>query len=150
MPDLFLHTLSRFIHISSVILLLGGIAYARQVLVPVLNVLPEDKRMQAAAGSQLRYRNTLFTLLALIVISGLYNFLAYEGPKHSQGYQIWFGIKMLLVAHILVTAILWALSPYGDVEFAGKSKHRLISIGAAGFTVVLISAYLRSLTLRGL
>jgi len=73
--DLLLHTLARFIHISSVILLLGGIVYARQVLVPVLNVLPEDKRMQAAAGSQLRYRTTLFSLLALIVISGLYNFL---------------------------------------------------------------------------
>jgi len=57
---------------------------------------------------------------------------------------------MLLVAHILATGILWALSPYGDVEIAGKSKHRLISLGVAGFIVVLISAYLRSLTLRGL
>ena len=150
MTDLLLHTLARFIHISSVILLLGGIVYARQVLVPVLNVLPEDKRMQAAAGSQLRYRTTLFSLLALIVISGLYNFLTYSGPMHSQAYQIWFGIKMLLVAHILATGILWALSPYGDVEIAGKSKHRLISLGVAGFIVVLISAYLRSLTLRGL
>jgi predicted exporter len=148
--DLFLHLLSRFIHIGSVILLLGGVVYARQVLVPVLNTLPEDLRMQAAAGTQLRYRTTLYVLLVLIVISGLYNFFSYPGPKHGQTYQIWFGIKMLLVAHILSSAILWATAPYGDITVAGKSKHRLISIAISGIIVVFISAYLRSLTQRGL
>jgi hypothetical protein len=135
---------------SSVILFLGGVIYARQVLVPVLNTLPEDVRMQSAAGSQFRYRTTLFTLLSLIVVSGLYNFLSYAGPKHGQAYQMWFGIKMLLVAHMLASAILWATSPYGDVTVAGKGKHRLFSIAVSGVIVVLISAYLRSLTLSGL
>lgn len=149
-PDFLVHLLSRFIHISSVIVFLGGVIYARQVLVPVLNVLPEDIRMQSAAGTQMRYRTTLFVLLALIVLSGLYNFLTFAGPKHGQAYQIWFGIKMLLVAHIAATGILWATSPYGDVTVAGKSKHRLTSIAISGFIIVLISAYLRSLTLSGL
>lgn len=149
-PDFFLHLLSRFIHISCVIIFLGGVIYARQVLVPVLNTLPEDVRMQSAAGTQIRYRTTLYVLLALIVVSGLYNFLTYSGPKHGQAYQIWFGIKMLLVAHLCATGILWATSPYGDVTVAGKSKHRLTSMAIAGLIVVLISAYLRSLTLSGL
>jgi hypothetical protein len=86
----------------------------------------------------------------VIVLSGLYNFLSFEGPKHGQTYQIWFGIKILLVAHVLASAILWATSPYGDVTVAGKSKRRLIGIAISGSIVVLISAYLRSLTLRGL
>jgi uncharacterized membrane protein len=145
-----LHILARFLHIGSVILFLGGAVYARWVLNPVLNVLPEAMRMQAAAGAQLRYRNTLYTLLVLIVISGLYNFLTYSGPRHSQSYQIWFGVKMLLVAHLLATAVLWATSPYGDAAIGGKSKQRLLSITISGGIVVLISAYLRSLTLRGL
>jgi hypothetical protein len=148
--DLVLHILFRYLHIASVILFLGGVVYARQVLSPVLNVLPEDLRMQAAAGAQLRYRATLYTLLLVIVLSGLYNFLTYTGPKHGQTYQIWFGIKMLLVAHILVSAILWATSPYGDVTVAGKSKRRLLSIAISGLIVVLISTYLRSLSLAGL
>lgn len=147
-PDLLIHTVFRFIHIISVILLLGGLIYARQVLVPVLNSLPEDWRMQSAAGSQLRFRNTLYLLLVLTVGSGLYNFVA--GPKHGQTYQIWFGIKILLVLHILASAILWATSPYGDVAISGKSKRRLVSITISGIIVVAISAYLRSLTLRGL
>lgn len=149
-PDFLLHLLSRFIHIGSVIVFLGGVVYARQVLVPVLDTLPEDMRMQSAAGAQMRYRSTLFGLLILIVASGLYNFFSYTGPKHGQAYQIWFGIKILLVAHILTSAILWATTPYGDVTVAGKSKHRLLSIAISGLIVVAISAYLRSLTLSGL
>lgn len=146
--DLFYHVLFRFIHISSVIALLGGIVYARQVLVPTLNSLPEEVRLEAAGRAQRKYRSTLYTLLILIVGSGLYNLLG--GPKHSYTYQVWFGIKMLLVAHIISAAILWVTSPYGDVTVAGKSKHRLVSIAISGLIVVLISAYLRSLTQRGL
>jgi len=147
-PDLLLHLVFRFIHIVSVIAFLGGVFYARWVLVPVLNSLPEDLRMQSAAGAQLRYRRILFVLLALIVGSGLFNFLA--GPKHGETYQIWFGIKMLFVAHILSAAILWASSPYGDVKIAGTSKRRLLSVAISGIIVVFISAWLRSLSQRGL
>ena len=147
-PDFIFHLLFRFIHIAAVISLLGGAVYARQVLVPILNSLPEDVRVESAGKAQRKYRTTLFTLLVLIVGSGFYNLLG--GPRHSYGYQIWFGIKMLLVAHIVAVAVLWATSPYGDVSVAGKGKHRLLSIIVSGLLVVLISAYLRSLTLRGL
>ena len=138
--------LPRFIHIFSAIVLLGGALYARHVLTPVLNVLPDDKRMQAAAGAQLRYRSVLFTFVALSLLSGIYNFLR---VPHSHVYQIAFGIKMLFVLHIYATVILWATSPYGDVEMAGKKKRRTLSIVIAGAIVVLISAYLRSLSMPG-
>jgi hypothetical protein len=146
--DLFLNIISRFIHISSVVILLGALFYARQVLVPTINFLPEALRAEAAADSQRRFRNPLFSLLVLIVASGFYNF--FTGPKHGRDYQIWFGIKMLLVAHLVATAILWATSPYGDVVVNGKGKRRLLSLTISGLVVIAISAYLRSLTLRGL
>ena len=60
-----------------------------------------------------------------------------------------FGIKMLLVLHIYATAVLWGTSPYGDVNIAGKNKRRVLSISIAGLLVVLISAYLRSLSMPG-
>ncbi len=149
-PDLFVHFLFRFVHIGSVILFLGGAFYSRQVLVPAFNLLPDELRRQSAVAAQVRWRTTLYLLLILIVGSGLYNFFSYAGPKHSSAYQIWFGIKMLLVAHILATSILLATSPYGDVKVEGKSTRRLVSLVISGFVIVLISAYLRSLTLRGL
>lgn len=138
----------RFVHIVSVILFLGGVVYAARVLVPVLNSLPEELRIETASQAQRRFRERLFVLLVLIVGSGLYNF--FEGPKHGQAYQIWFGIKMLLVAHILSASILWATSPYGDVTVGGKRKHRLLSISISGLIVVFISAYLRWLNQHGL
>lgn len=141
-----LHVLARFIHIISAIFILGGAFYAHRVLTPVLDVLPEDKRMQAAAGAQLRYRSILFTFVGLSLFSGLYNFLR---SPHSHLYQMAFGIKMLAVLHIYATVILWATSPYGDANFAGKNKHRGLSITIAGVIVVLISAYLRSLSMPG-
>jgi hypothetical protein len=147
-PDILLHIVSRFIHISSVVILIGGLFYARQVLLPVLNALPDELRGEAAAVTQQRFRNPLFVLLALIVGSGLYNFLT--GPHHGTAYQAWFGVKMLLVLHIAAAAILWATSPYGDVATAGKSKRRLLGLLISGLLVIAISAYLRSLTLRGL
>ncbi|MGI9074869.1 MAG: hypothetical protein ACR2JB_26935 [Bryobacteraceae bacterium] len=147
-PNLVYHVLFRFIHISSAIALLGGIVYARQIPVPTLNALPEEVRLDAAGRAQKKYRSTLFTLLVLIVGSSFYNLLG--GPKHAYAYQMWFGIKMLLVAHIFSAAILWVTSPYGDVRVGGKSKHRLVSIAVSGLMVVLISAYLRSLAQQGL
>jgi len=145
--DLIFHLLFRFVHIASVILFLGGLVYARWVLTPALESVPEDARIKAAAEAQRRFRSVLFTLLFLIAISGLYNFLA--GPKHGSTYHIWFGIKVLLVAHITAASVLWATMPYGEVNAAGKAKYRTLSIIVSGFLVVFISVYLRSLTLRG-
>lgn len=143
-----LHIVFRFIHIVSVVMLIGGLFYARRVLTPVLNTLPEDIRGRTASETQQRFRKPLFLLLVLIVGSGLYNVLT--GPHHTRNYEIWFGIKMLLVAHIIAASILWVTSPYGDVSVAGKGKHRLLSLIISGFIVIAISSYLRSFTLPGM
>ena len=144
--ELLLPIIFRFIHIICAILLLGGAFYAHRVLTPVLNTLPEDKRMQAAAGAQMRYRTIPYTLVAFSLLSGIYNFLR---VPHSRAYHIAFGIKMLGVLHIYATLILWGTSPYGDINIAGKNKRRLLSIAITGAIVVFISAYLRSLSMPG-
>lgn len=138
----------RFLHIASVAGLVGGALYARTALTPVLNALPEPERATAAKHAQRRFRISLFVLLVLIVFSGLYSFLT--GPKHTAVWQMAFGIKMLLVLHILATAILWATSPYGDVAVAGKGKRRLASLVTSGFLAILVASYLRYLTGLGL
>ncbi len=148
--DLVLHLISRFVHISSAILLLGGAFYARQVFLPVLSGLPSGQVDLAARTGQSSFRTTLWSLLVLIVLSGLYNFTTYSGPKHTSSYQMWFGIKMLLVLHVLATAILWGTSRYSGETSIGKSNRRLLSMVISGFLIVFISAYLRSLSQRGL
>ncbi|HWF46099.1 MAG TPA: hypothetical protein VG168_03765 [Bryobacteraceae bacterium] len=143
--EFLLPVVMRFIHIGSVVLFLGGTVYARQVVAPLLASLPEPTRESAANIARTRYRGTLFTLLGLILLSGLYNLLV-AAPKHTNTWQIWFGIKMLLVLHVFVTAILWATSPY----IPAKSDRRLLGIAISGLLIVFISAYLRWLSQHGL
>ena len=143
-----LAVLMRFLHIASVAGLVGGALYARAALTPVLNALPEAQRASSAQSAQARFRTSLFVLLILVVFSGLYSFLT--GPKHTSTWHMMFGIKMLLVLHILATAILWATSPYGDVAVEGKGKWRLASIVISGFLAILVASYLRHLTALGL
>ena len=145
--DAFVHILMRFIHIGSVVTLIGAILYARLVLTPVLNELPEAARAAAASSAQVKFRQTVFILLVLIIGSGTYNLIA--AGHHTAAWQMWFGIKMLLVLHIAAVSILWALSPYGDVTVAGKGKRRLLSLAISGLLVILISNCLRWLTMHG-
>lgn len=142
-PDILLHVLARFLHVGSAIVLLGGIFYARQVFVPTLNRLPEEMRASSFSFGQKQFQGTLWTLLGLSVLTGLYNLLT--GPKHTSDYHMWFGIKMLAVLHFLATAILWSTSTQ-----IVKGNRRLLSLTISGFIIVLISAYLRSLSQRGL
>ena len=147
-PDVLLPLLVRFVHIASVILLLGGITYARFVLMPSLNTLPDEMRRRAERDVQQRSRATLYLLLILIVGSGLYNFFA--GPKHQPIYHAVFGIKLLLVCDVIAVAVFWATSPYGDSTLERRNNRRLSHVAIAGILIVLISAYLRSLTQQGL
>ncbi|MFZ0590618.1 MAG: hypothetical protein WAM39_09060 [Bryobacteraceae bacterium] len=140
----------RFLHIGSVAGLVGGALYARLAVVPALNALPPEERAQPARTAQEKYRGILFTLLLLVVASGLYNAFGPGAPVHGRQWQIWFGIKMLFVLHILATAILWATSPYGDIAVEGKGKRRLLSLVISGFITIFIGDYLRYLTSNGL
>jgi hypothetical protein len=146
----FLSLVSRFLHIGSVAGLVGGVLYARLAATPVLNALPPAERASAAQDAQRRFRNVLFTLLVLVVASGLYNGFGPTAPHHTSQWHMWFGIKMLFVLHILAASILWAVSPYGDVAVQGNGKRRLIGLVISGFITILIGDYLRYLTTHGM
>jgi hypothetical protein len=146
--DAFVHILMRFVHVGSVVTLVGAILYARLVLTPVLNELPDAARAAAASSAQAKFRQTVYILLVLIIGSGTYNLIT--AAHHTAAWQMWFGIKMLLVLHIAAASILWALSPHGDVAVGGKGKRRLAGLAISGLLVILISNYLRWLSLQGM
>ncbi|HXE10750.1 MAG TPA: hypothetical protein VN633_01435 [Bryobacteraceae bacterium] len=146
----FFSVFMRFLHIACVAGLIGGALYAKWAMEPALNALPEAERGQAAKTTQLKFRGILYTILVLLVISGIYNGFGPGTHQHSTQWQIWFGIKMLLVLHILSTAILWVTSPYGDIAVGGKGKRRLAQLVVIGFITIFIGTYLHYLTSLGL
>jgi hypothetical protein len=125
----------------------GSAVYGALVVNPVLNSLPVDQRAAASTSAQARFRAFVQVMLLFAVGSGLYNLLT--GPVHTTAWHAVFGVKILLVLHILASAVMWAVSPNGDVAVAGKGKRRLAGIAISGLLVILLSAVLRIMTQRG-
>ena len=108
----------RWLHLASVIVLLGGIFYARMVVGDL------------AAG----FKPVAYAAIGGILVSGLYIFLS-KGPLPAD-YQMWFGIKMLLALHVFAVVLL----------YRGK-KRMLTGAVISGGLIVAIAGYLRWMTL---
>jgi hypothetical protein len=116
--DVVLSVAMRWLHLVSIVVLLGGVFYAR-----------------AAVGDLAPgFRPMAYGAIGGILISGTYNFLSKQVfPPH---YHMWFGIKILLVLHIFAATIL----------YRGKTR-TLTGIVISGAIVIAISGWLRWLSL---
>ena len=116
--DALLHLAMRWLHIASVVVLLGGIFYARFAVGDL------------AQG----FKPMAYGAIGGILISGTYNFLS--KPSYPPHYHMWFGIKILLVLHIFAATIL----------YRGKTR-ALTGIVISGAIVIAISGVLRLLSI---
>jgi uncharacterized membrane protein len=132
-----LGVLMRWIHITSIVIAVGGLIFARFALHPSLARLPEAQRQSVVDGIASRFSPWIWAALAGAVVSGLYNFLT--KPSYPPGYHMWFGIKALLALHIIAVLILLA-RPRGSYE---KRARWMSGVIASGLAVFAISAYLR-------
>ncbi len=120
--------LSRWAHVSSVIVLLGGSLFAW---------------LAAADGQGVawdRWRKLVLPAALLAVASGLYNLIAKTATP--PGYHAMFGIKMLLALHVLAVAVVAA----NPAMQSAKRKRLLGGVVTSGFVTVLLSACLRWLS----
>ena len=125
----------RWLHISSVALLIGGMLYGRMALKATDGMLPPDTVEKFGASAAARFRPWVLLCAAALILSGIYNLLA--SPGHTTRYLILFAIKILLVLHVFASAILATRS-------SNPRRARLMaSAGISGLIVILISAYLR-------
>jgi hypothetical protein len=132
-----LSPLVRWVHISSVILLLGGIVFWRFVMDPsTKKISPEDyKELEEGAASH--FRPLVYIVMLTLVLSGIYNYLA--KPGHSTAYEILIGVKLLLVLHVISVTIL-ATAPNN-----ARRGRQLFGAAISGVFIVLISAFLKGI-----
>ena len=109
----------RWLHIVSVIVLLGGVFYARIVI----------------GEMALNFRPLAYGAIGGILVSGTYNFL--NKASYPPHYHMWFGIKILLVLHVFAVMILYK---------QGK-RRSLTGVVISGAVIVCISGYLRWISL---
>ena len=136
-----LAVLMRWIHISSVVTLIGGFIFARYAVAPALAALPEAERGMTTKRVIAGFRPLLYTVLVTILGSGLYNYLT--KPSYPPHYHIWIGLKFLFVLHIFAVAILYSQR---EVDEAKRNRW-LNGMVISGLIVIAISAYLRWISL---
>ena|SRR6185295_1858798 len=114
----------RWLHIASVVILLGGVFYARFV----------EGVMSA------RFKPWGYAAIGGILVSGTYNFLSKSTfPPH---YHAWFGIKVLLALHVFAIVVMYNPERH-------KMKPRLLTgVAISGALILACSAYLRWLGLQ--
>src|SRR5664280_3622078 len=98
-----LTAIMRWVHLSSVVTRIGGIVYARLVMIPAARSLSPDARTALDESAAKHFRPAVFAAMAGLVISGIFNYVS--KPGHSVRYHALFGIKMLLALHVFSMAI---------------------------------------------
>ena len=132
-----LMTLMRWIHISSVITLIGGVVFWRFVMDPsTKKITPEDYR-ELEEGAAAHFRPVVYVAMTTLLISGIFNYLT-KGAM-STLYHIMIGIKLLLVLHVLSVLIL------ATAKDNARRGRQLFGAAVSGMIIVLISAFLKGI-----
>lgn len=124
LPDI-LGIFSRWVHVASAIILLGGVIFARSV-----------------RHAQLfkEYRALATTAIVALFLSGLYNLLTKANTPKP--YHMIFGIKFLLALHVFGVGL---MSTRANVDETTRQRW-LAGVALSGLVVTLLSAYLRWLS----
>jgi len=134
MPEA-LNVIMRWLHISSVITLIGGVLYGRLVFFPGLRTIAPEARTALDETASAAFRPLVYLAVGCITLSGLYNI--FSNPGHSPRYHILLGIKLLLVMHVFAIVLLL-------VRPDNPRRQRMMGLaGVSGLIIVAISAYLR-------
>src|ERR1700728_4877480 len=93
-----LNILSRWIHIGTAIVIVGGTVFLRFVLLPVAEGLPQAEHDQLRAGVMGRWKKFVMVGITLFLLSGFFNYLVVSVPKHrgDKTYHMLMGIKIVL------------------------------------------------------
>jgi uncharacterized membrane protein len=127
--------LTRWLHIASVAVLVGGMLYARVAMFPALKVLPSEERMEVFSRAARRYGRIAVAAILGLLLSGTYTILAF--PGRSPRYHMVLGIKILLALHVFAVAVILASGR------ARRPARALTGAVITGLIIIAISAWLR-------
>jgi putative copper export protein len=127
--------LMRWLHISSMATLIGGILYGRFVMTPALGSLAPEAGEALATRAAVAYRPMVLAAICGLIISGVYNILSNAG--HTPRYHMLLGIKLLLVLHVFAVALL-VTKPVNP-----RRARMMTGTVISGLIILAISAYLR-------
>jgi uncharacterized membrane protein len=135
-----LSAIMRWLHITSAVVVVGGVLYARFVIAPALATLTAQDQETLAAAMAARYRSLLYLAMVFLAGTGLYNTIMNMG--RGPLYQSLLGIKLLLVLHVFAVGLL-IVKPKNP-----KRSRQMTGLVISGLVILAISAVLRQLHLN--
>jgi uncharacterized membrane protein len=132
-----LNVIMRWLHITSVVVLIGGVLYARLVIAPALGSLPTEEQETLGDAMAARYRSLLFLAILFLAGTGIYN--VFLNLSRGALYMALLGVKLLLVLHVFAVGIL-VVKPKSE-----KRTRQMTGLAISGLIVIAISAVLRQL-----
>lgn len=103
--DLWLSVLSRWTHVGTAIVILGGSVFLRFVLSPAASQLPDAEHQALRQNVMARWKRFVHVGIALFLISGFYNYIqAMPNHKGDGLYHALIGTKILLALVVFTLA----------------------------------------------
>ena len=154
----FLPALIQWIHVGSVVLLIGGFFFFRVILLPSAKVLPENQQSKLLEAAFRRFRVVIWSALLTILFSGVYNFIAFlrstgslsqdpatELTQDPSTYILVLGVKLFIVFIIFTFGVLLTF-PYPVFAPIQKRPAPWLNLTLIlGLIVIFLSALLRRL-----
>lgn len=139
-----LSLIMRWLHLASVITIVGTVVFLRLIIKPVLGKFSEETRLSVLSGFQYRLKILLHSAITGILISGLYNaHLVWKTTGST--YHTMFLVKMLLALIVLIAAILEVTGSSTKNQYFSKNTKRLTLSLILAVIIIALSAFLRSL-----
>jgi uncharacterized membrane protein len=143
-PMLYVEIASRWIHVGTAIVILGGSVFMRLVLMPAAQPLPEAEHNALRERLLGRWKLFVHVGIVLFLVTGFYNYLVVRVPELTERkglYHGLMGIKIILaVAVFFLAEALVGRSPALEGFRRDRRKWLGVTILLAALVVAIASA----------
>ena len=136
---------SRWLHVSTAIVLVGGIVFIRFVLNPNAEQLPPNEHDRLRELVTASWRKFVRAGILLFLLTGFYNYIAVAAPKHHGDglYHALMGIKIILAFGVFFLAEALVGRSAAFARLREQRKMWLMALIVVAFVIVAISSVLR-------
>jgi len=142
MDQMWIDFISRWLHVTTAIALLGGAIFSRFVLIPAAAELPDAEHDKLRAGVLGRWKRFVHLGITLLLLTGFYNFVrAMPGHKGQPLYHSLIGTKILLAFAIFFIASAMVGRSSLAIAMRKNAARWTGIIVVLGLLIVAISSY---------
>ncbi len=136
--------ISRVLHVTTAIVLLGGTLYVTWVLAPALQQLDSEARAKLVIETRRRWKKFVHAGIALFLITGFYNY--FKAMPNHQGdklYHALIGTKILLAFGLffLASVLVGRSQRFAGLRDNAAGWSKLVCL--VGIIIVALSGFLK-------